>query len=73
MKEAHFSKAFKKIKVGETLVVHDRHDQVVPYSEATVVAETWNNASLLVTENLGHFQLLKNPDLIDKVSAFILK
>jgi len=73
LEEAHLNKAFKKIKVGETLVIHDRHDQVVPYSEATAVAETWYNTSLLVTENWGHFQLLKNPDLIDKVVAFVSK
>ncbi len=68
---AHMSNAFEKINVGETLVVHDRHDQVVPYSEATVVAETWKDTSLLVTENLGHFQLLKNPELIRRVTNFV--
>lgn len=68
---AHLSHAFEKINVGETLVIHDRHDQVVPYSEATIVANTWKDTSLLVTENLGHFRLLKNPELIGKVTDFV--
>lgn len=70
---AHLSIAFGKINVGETLVIHDRHDQVVPYSEATTVAESWEDTSLLVTENLGHFQLLKNPDLINRVAGFVAR
>jgi len=70
---ANLSRVFDKINVGETLIVHDRHDEVVPYSEATAVLENWKEAKLLVTENLGHFQLLKNPDLIEKVSGFVSK
>ena len=73
LSSANLHNSFEKINVGETLVVHDRHDEVVPYSEATAVAETWNNTSLLITENLGHFQLLKNPALVEKVTAFIVK
>ena len=70
---ANVSQAFDKIKVGETLVVHDRNDQVVPYSEAKAVAESWRDTTLLVTENLGHFQLLKNPDLVQKVVNFVVR
>ena len=69
--DAHLSRAFEKIKVGETLVVHDKYDQVVPYSEALTVAESWQDTTLLMTENLGHFQLLKNTELVDRVTHFI--
>lgn len=73
LENANLNQSFAKINVGETLVVHDRHDQVVPYSEAMAVFDSWEDTTLLVTENLGHFQLLKNPELVGKVVGFVKK
>jgi pimeloyl-ACP methyl ester carboxylesterase len=71
MAKAHISLAYQKLQVGETLVIHDREDQVVPLGEAQAVFEAWDNTSLLITEGLGHFQLMKNPDVMKRVADFM--
>jgi pimeloyl-ACP methyl ester carboxylesterase len=71
MAKAHISLAYQRLQVGETLVIHDREDQVVPLGEAQAVFEAWDNTSLMVTEGLGHFQLMKNPDVINRVAGFM--
>ncbi len=73
LSEGHLGLAYQRVKVGETLVVHDREDQVIPLDEAHAVVETWENTSLLITEGLGHFLLMKNPDLIKRVTDFVKK
>ncbi|MEL6922899.1 MAG: alpha/beta hydrolase [Bacteroidota bacterium] len=65
------SLAFDRVKVGKTLIVHDKSDQVVPFHNAERVASRWANASLLVSEGYGHFQLMKNPELVEQVTRFI--
>lgn len=71
--DGHLGLAYQKVKVGETLVVHDREDEVIPLGEAEAVFEAWDNTSLLITEGLGHFQLMKNPDVIERVVGFVSK
>jgi pimeloyl-ACP methyl ester carboxylesterase len=57
--------------VDRVLIVHDDEDAIVPFSEARAVFEAWDNADLLVATGYGHYRLMKNPDLIQKVAAFI--
>jgi len=57
--------------VSRVLIVHDEQDQVVPLSEAKTVFHSWDNAYMLVSKGYGHYRLMKNPDLIQRVSAFI--
>ncbi len=70
MDEAQISKFYSQVKIGETLLVHDKKDEVVPFSEAESVLEKWDSAKLLATDGYGHFHLMKNPDVIEKVVAF---
>jgi hypothetical protein len=32
----------------------------------------WDHAQLLITEGFGHFNLVKNPDVIARVQRFIV-
>lgn len=56
----------------DLLVVHDRGDQEVPFSEATELARAWNDAQLLATEGQGHKRILRYPAVINEVTQFIV-
>jgi pimeloyl-ACP methyl ester carboxylesterase len=68
--DAQVSNFFPNLKIGKTLLVHDKKDEVVPFSETESIIEKWDNASLLATDGYGHFQIMKNPDVVEKVVGF---
>lgn len=37
------------------LIIHDKNDEVVEYTEAVALSKLWSMARLHLTENLGHF------------------
>ncbi|QMU62130.1 MAG: alpha/beta fold hydrolase [Gammaproteobacteria bacterium] len=56
---------------GETLVVHDHKDRVVPFSEAETVANGFATAKLFATTGLGHFRILADNKISDKIIYFL--
>ncbi len=60
-----------KAKVGEVLVVHDKFDPSVNFESAEAIFEKYDHASLLVTQGLGHFYLMKHPEVIRRVINFL--
>lgn len=69
--QADLSKAAGKVKVKDLLIVHDRFDPVVAFRSAEEIHEAWENSTLLISEGYGHYRLMKNPDLIRRVTEFI--
>ena len=53
------------------LIVHDRRDREVSYSEGERLAHSWTEATLRTTEGLGHARILRDPDVIDDVVQFV--
>lgn len=53
------------------LVIHDRGDTVVPYSDAEKIVSKWSNAKLITTEGLDHRGMLTNPEIIKQVVDFV--
>lgn len=60
----------EKIRVGEMLIIHDEQDEVIPFWAAEYAFETWNNATLVVTKGDGHYRIMKNPAVIQRVASF---
>lgn len=54
-----------------TLLVHDRNDSVLPPTHSTRVAERWSNATVHLTDGLGHFSVARNPEVIQQVITFL--
>ena len=54
-----------------TLVVHDRADKEVPYTDGARVAEAWPSADLMTTDGLGHQRILRDAGVVDRVVAFL--
>jgi pimeloyl-ACP methyl ester carboxylesterase len=54
-----------------TLVVHDREDDEVPFTNGEEIAKALPHARLLATSGLGHRALLRDPDVVREVVAFL--
>jgi pimeloyl-ACP methyl ester carboxylesterase len=54
------------------LIVHDRDDDEVPLTDAQALAQRWPRARLTVTQGLGHYRLLRDPETIEQVVQFII-
>lgn len=63
----------KGLKVQQTLIIHDLGDNVVPFHFAKEIYESWDNTILVATEGLGHYRLLKNEKVLDRIHQFIHK
>jgi pimeloyl-ACP methyl ester carboxylesterase len=53
------------------LVIHDRDDREVSWSDGVSVAAAWPGARLMETEGLGHRRVLRDPAVVAAVSAFL--
>ena len=53
------------------LVVHDRDDREVPFVHGERLAATWRNATLHATSGLGHRRILRDPQVVAEVAAFV--
>ena len=58
----------KEIK-AECLLIHDKFDPVIPYSDAQEIHNAFKNSQLFTTQGLGHG--LKSKQVIDKIMDFI--
>lgn len=53
------------------LLVHDRDDDIVPFSDGERIARAWHGAHFLVTHGLGHRKILRDTTVIGQVAAFM--
>jgi len=49
------------------LVIHDRHDPVIPHTVGESVAASWPGAAFVSTRHLGHRRILKCPNVLAEV------
>jgi len=54
------------------LIVHDRRDHSIPFSDSLEIAETRSNITLHETEGLGHRNILKDRKIVELVTDYIL-
>lgn len=62
---------FTKNLVVKGLLIHDKNDDIAPYSEAKDISKNWNNAQFITTENYGHSLFFDEVDnmIIDFLKA----
>lgn len=53
------------------LIVHDRGDREVPYAHGEHIAAAWPKARFVATEGLGHRRILRDPEVVRAVVAFL--
>ncbi len=54
-----------------TLLVHDHDDAEVPFDHGVALAQAMDGAQFLATRNLGHQRVVRNPEVIRRVVAFV--
>jgi len=53
------------------LVIHDRDDREVAWSDGSAIAEAWPGARLFSTTGLGHNRILRDPATVSEAVAFL--
>ena len=51
--------------------MHDTEDSDSPFAEGAQLARGWAGSSLMATTGLGHRRILRDPDVVERVAAFI--
>lgn len=60
----------KKTSIKNTLLIHDKHDKVIPYHNTEAIAKGWNGAKVLQVENTGHYKMLWAPVVVNATIDF---
>ncbi|HEU0108326.1 MAG TPA: alpha/beta fold hydrolase [Vicinamibacteria bacterium] len=53
------------------LVVHDRDDREVPFTDGAAIAAAWPGARFLETSGLGHRRVLRDPAVVASIAGFV--
>ena len=69
-KEAFTVNMYANLREIPGMIVHDRQDRLIPFSEAEAIVREWPQADLVATEGLGHRGTLRDPDVVKRVVTF---
>jgi hypothetical protein len=50
---------------SEILIVHDKHDPTIPYTDSRELSNEFQNIALHTTEGLGHKRILTDESVVD--------
>lgn len=69
--EMQISKLLNKANYNKLLLIHDKNDMVLPFKNSEVIANSNKNTELFVTHDKGHYRILWDDEVINKVNDFI--
>lgn len=67
---AHLA-ASRPAQAEPLLVIHDRGDREIPWSDGRDLAATWPSGELCTTEGLGHRRILRDGPVVERVIDFV--
>jgi pimeloyl-ACP methyl ester carboxylesterase len=53
------------------LIIHDKHDKEIPFSQALALHKNWKDSQLILTEGLGHKRILRDEKIILQMINFV--
>ncbi len=59
----------KEIDFGNLLIIHDRFDKVIPYSNSVEIQKAHPKVILQTLEKVGHYRMLNDPGVIGLIEA----
>lgn len=62
-----------KFDFDQLLLIHDKNDRVLDYYNSLEVKAAIPKAELATYENIGHYKMLWNPDVVDNCVQFLSK
>jgi pimeloyl-ACP methyl ester carboxylesterase len=68
--ELHIPTIAREMK-APALIIHDRDDSDVPFTQGEAIASAWPGAQLVATTGLGHRALLRDPGVIRRAVDFL--
>ncbi|MAJ51827.1 MAG: hypothetical protein CMB82_09465 [Flammeovirgaceae bacterium] len=71
VKKLNVSEFVKKAKVSKAYILHDQDDRQLPLSQAVYVDQNWPNSELEIVQGTGHFRILRDEGVIEKILKFI--
>lgn len=66
MRQDNPAHLFKKIN-SKILIVHDKHDPTIPYTDSKELSNEFENILLHTTEGLGHKRILTDESVVDAI------
>lgn len=61
----------QKVNVKKALIIHDKNDKVIPIHRSKRVHDHWPESQFMTIENTGHFRILTDANVIEKVVNFL--
>ncbi len=65
------AKFIDSINFNQLTLIHDEYDKVIPLSDARHIYKSSKKANLITMQNIGHYRMLWNPEVIDQVLAIL--
>lgn len=71
VQQLNVSNFVSKIKVRDSLIIHDKNDRVIPISQSRNVYQNWENCRFKEIEGTGHFRILRTEKVLNTVVDFM--
>lgn len=71
VKDISVEEKLDRISFTKLLLVHDKHDTILPYRNSKEVFEAIDKAQLKTYEKVGHYRMLWNDAILEDTLAFI--
>lgn len=65
------SKRLKNQHFNQLLIIHDKFDKVIPFSNAKEITDVIPNSTLIPFEKIGHYRMLWNDEVVNETIQFI--
>jgi len=59
------------VDFNEALLIHDKNDKIIPFANTISINKAVKNSRIESFENIGHYRMLWNDDVIQKSIAFV--
>lgn len=63
----------KKFKFNHLYLIHDKFDKIIPYSNSVSMNKAIDNSTLIPYENVGHYRMLWNKEIVNNVMECLNK
>ena len=71
LEEYSLARNYRNLSIGEAILFHDKEDNITKVDEVKHIVHGWNEATLYMTKGYGHYRIVKNPDVIQKIADFL--
>lgn len=73
IRDVRVAKKLAKVNYNKLLIIHDKYDKVIPFSNSENISSTAENAELIAYEKIGHYRMLTNKDVLENTMNFVQK